>query len=182
MKAFYPISKILFFSLVSLLVSTGGCKKDDDTVPSVQVNIYIYTTDSEFADLNAVGGWIYLTGGVRGIVVYRLSQDEFMAYDRNCTYQPTESTAIIEVEPSGITAIDSSCGSKFLLTDGSVLEGPAPDILKRYQTNFDGNLLRIYNWGSLVPVGFWFVRPIYRYPNIFSLFLRKFFKVNADFI
>ena len=145
MKAIGTISKILFFSIAVLLISTSGCKKDDDTVPSVQVNIYIYTTDAEFADLNAVGGWIYLTGGAQGIVVYRLSQDEFMAYDRNCTYQPTKANAVIVVEQSGITALDNSCGSKFLLTDGSVLEGPAPDILKRYQTNFDGNLLRIYN-------------------------------------
>ncbi|HHZ63903.1 MAG TPA: hypothetical protein EYN38_03225 [Flavobacteriales bacterium] len=145
MKVFGTISKILFFSLAGLLIITNGCKKDEDVVPSVEVNIYIYTTDAEFADLNAVGGWIYLTGGAQGIVVYRLSQDEFMAYDRNCTYQPNESGAIIEVEPSGITAVDNSCGSKFLLTDGSVLEGPAPDILKRYQTSFDGNLLRIYN-------------------------------------
>ena len=144
-KASGTISKILFFSLAVLLTISSGCKKDEDAIPSVQVNIYIYTTDAEFADLNAVGGWIYLTGGVRGIIVYRFSQDEFMAYDRNCTYQPSESDAIIEVEQSGITAIDNSCGSKFLLTDGSVLEGPAPDILKRYETYFDGNLLRIYN-------------------------------------
>ena len=109
------------------------------------MNIYIYTTDAEFADLNAVAGWIYLTGGAKGIVVYRLSQDEFMAYDRNCTYQPSESDAIIEVDQTGIAAVDNSCGSRFLLTDGSILEGPASDILKRYQTTFDGNLLRIYN-------------------------------------
>ncbi|PCH97695.1 MAG: hypothetical protein COB85_02515 [Bacteroidetes bacterium] len=145
MKIIGTLSKILFFSLAVLLLSTSGCKKDEDAVPSVQVNIYIYTTDAEFADLNAVAGWIYLTGGAKGIVVYRLSQDEFMAYDRNCTYQPSESDAIIEVDQTGIAAVDNSCGSRFLLTDGSILEGPASDILKRYQTTFDGNLLRIYN-------------------------------------
>jgi nitrite reductase/ring-hydroxylating ferredoxin subunit len=138
-------SKLLFFSILFLLFLQSGCKKDDDLVPNVPVSISIYTTDPQFNDLNAVGGWIYLTGGSRGIVVYRFSMDEFMAYDRHCTYTPKESCALISVDQSGVIAKDDCCGSQFLLTDGTVLEGPASRPLKQYGTYFNGNLLRIFN-------------------------------------
>ena len=139
-------SKLLFFLMWITILAPLSCKKDDDSVPSVTVNILLSTTDPSFTDLNAVGGWIYLSGGSRGIVVYRLSMGEFMAYDRHCTYKPAESCAKVDVDASGIIAVDACCGSKFLLTDGSVTEGPASIPLKRYQTNFDGNnMLRIYN-------------------------------------
>lgn len=114
-------------------------------MPNVYVNIYIYTTDPEFVNLNAVGGWVYITGGSRGIVVYRNSIEEFMAYDRHCTYEPSNSCARIEVEQSNITAVDSCCGSKFVLTDGSVINGPASLSLKRYPIKLEGNTLHIYN-------------------------------------
>ena len=134
---------IILFALSAIMWS--GCKKDGDAVPNVAVNLVLSTTDVEFNDLNAVGGWIYLIGGSRGIVVYRLSLDEFMAYDRHCTYTPSESCGTIEVDQSGIIAEDPCCGSKFILTDGSVAGDPAEIPLKRYQTSFDGNLLHIYN-------------------------------------
>ena len=140
-------SKVVFFSLAIFISGyIISCKKDaGDVVPDVYVNIYIYTTAPEFISINAVGGWVYITGGSRGIVVYRNSVEEFMAYDRHCTYQPSNSCARIEVEQSNITAVDSCCGSKFVLTDGSVVNGPASLPLKQYQAMLDGNVLHIFN-------------------------------------
>jgi len=137
--------KLAFFLLVLFGLFHLQCKKDEDTIPSVQVNFYLQTTDPEFNSLNAVGGWVYVNGGSRGIVIYRLSMDEFMAYDRHCPYTPSESCAQIDVESSGISALDDCCGSQFLLTDGTVVGGPSTEPLKRYQTYFDGNQLRVYN-------------------------------------
>ena len=140
-----PVTIGLLFLTSIWVLSLTSCKKDDDAVPNVSVNIVISTTDPSYNDLNAVGGWIYLTGGSRGIIVYRYSIDEFMAYDRHCTYEPLESCAIVEVDQSGIIAEDLCCGSQFLLTDGSVIDGPASVSLKLYQTSFDGNNLFVYN-------------------------------------
>ena len=140
-------SKVVFFSLAIFISGyIISCKKDaGDVVPDVYVNIYIYTTDPEFVSINAVGGWVYITGGSRGIVVYRNSVEEFMAYDRHCTYEPSNSCARIEVEQSNITAVDSCCGSKFVLTDGSVASGPASLPLKQYQAKLEGTTLHIFN-------------------------------------
>lgn len=122
-----------------------SCKKDDKTVPNSSVDIYIYTSEPSFLALNAVGGWVYITGGSKGIIVYRKSNTEFTALDRHCTYLPNTACSRVSVDSSNIIAVDTCCGSKFLITDGSVQNGPASMALKQYATSFDGSVLHIYN-------------------------------------
>lgn len=143
--------KTLYLSvlLLSTFVMTlfYACKKDEPNgVPIVSVDIYIYTTSPSFINLNAVGGWDYITGGVRGILVYRKSISEFMAYDRNCTYNSNDACAIVYVDASNIIATDTCCNSKFSIVDGTVLQAPAGMPLKTYNTTFDGSVLHIYNY------------------------------------
>ena len=129
---------------VTLLFS---CKKKEqqEYVPNVPVDIYMYASSPSFVNLNAVGGWLYANGGAKGIVIYRKSNSEFMAYDRNCTYQPNNSCAKVEIDSTSLIAKDNCCGSEFLMTDGSVLKSPASLPLKQYQASFDGNILHIFN-------------------------------------
>jgi nitrite reductase/ring-hydroxylating ferredoxin subunit len=121
------------------------CKKEDKVVPDVPIDIYIYTTDPSFVNLNAVGGWVYITGGSRGIVIYRRTNTEFSTIERHCTYQPENSCARVEVDSSNIILVDHCCGSKFLITDGALQNGPATRPLKLYNNTFDGTVLHIYN-------------------------------------
>ncbi|HEY4800165.1 MAG TPA: hypothetical protein VII99_13880, partial [Bacteroidia bacterium] len=93
---------------------------------------------------NVIGGFAYYNGGSKGILIYRKSQNEFMAYDRNCTYKALDGN-VITVDASGITAADAVCGSQFRVTDGAVNHSPAVNPLKRYQTSFDGTTLHIFN-------------------------------------
>lgn len=131
---------IIFF----ILISFSECKKDKEQVPNVYVDRLVYTTDPAFSPLNAISGWQYFDGGSNGIVVFRKSQNEFMAYDRHCTYKVSEKNQV-RVDASGLMVVDIKCNSKFLLTDGSPNSGPASVPLKRYQTSFDGSVLHIYN-------------------------------------
>lgn len=125
----------------------NSCKKDSQPgqVPNIYVDINIYTTDPLFSNLNPVGGWTYVSGGSKGILVYRKSNTEFMAYERHCPYRPQDPCGQIEVDLTNLQAVDSCCSSKFLLTDGSVTIGPSPFPLKFYQNTFDGNVLHIFN-------------------------------------
>ena len=141
----YSLKILLILIAASAFTCFIRCKKEEDVVPYVGVDIYIAVSDPNFINLNAVGGWVYITGGARGIVVRRQSTAEFNAYDRNCTYKPSGTCARISVESSNIIAVDSCCGSKFLLTDGSVSNPPAVTPLKSYQTAFDGNILHVFN-------------------------------------
>ena len=144
MKTFFKITIVI----IPLLVLFGfwGCRKNtNNTVPAVAVDIYIYTSNPSFINLNAVGGWVYVTGGVRGIIVYKKSTSEFMAYERNCTYQSSNTCATVIVDNTNIIATDTCCHSKFSIYDGSVLQGPAGLPLKQYNTTYDGTAIHIYN-------------------------------------
>ncbi|MES2139430.1 MAG: hypothetical protein V4511_06955 [Bacteroidota bacterium] len=137
-----------FLSLTAfvIVISIAACKKDTNNgVPITPVDIYLYTNNPSFVNLYGVGGWVYITGGVRGILVYRKSPSEFMAYDRNCTYQSSDACATVVVDATNILATDTCCHSKFSMYDGSVTQGPAGLPLKAYNTTFDGNVLHIYN-------------------------------------
>ena len=135
--------------LISMMSSFSGCKDKDQypEIPYAVVNIFIDPNSTMYIELNAVGGWVYLTADPpsRGIIVYRLSQDEFMAYERICPYDPDMASARVEVESSAVTAIDSLCGSRFILTDGQPFKGPATLPLKQYRTYYDGSTLHIFN-------------------------------------
>lgn len=134
----------VFFVLVFVLFSPQ-CKKDEDQIPNAYVNFYIDVTSTQYIGLNNIGGYVYVTGGVRGIIIYRRSFDEFMAYERDCPYQPSNSCALVEVDNSAVMVVDSCCGSQFLLLDGSIIQGPATTMLKQYQTAFDGSTLHVFN-------------------------------------
>lgn len=136
----------LFLGMVFIVIMSISCGDNTELIPNVPVDFTINVTNTQYIELNTVGGWIYLTGGYRGILIYRSSVDEFMAYDRACTYDFELECARIEMESSGIIAVDSCCGSRFIITDGSPLvEGPAYIALKRYQNYFDGEYLHVWN-------------------------------------
>lgn len=135
-------------TLYSMLIfSTISCKDDNknSNIPLVQVNFYLEINDPAYINLQTIGGWEYLSGGSRGIIVYRSSPNEFKAFDRHCTFQPSSTCAIVSVDANNITATDDCCGSSFILTDGSVTKPPANYPLKAYQTSFDGSTLYISN-------------------------------------
>jgi hypothetical protein len=113
-------------------------------VPNVAVNIEINLNDISNADLNLIGGYIYVDGGVRGIIIRRESQNLYKAYDRNCTYQPADAKAIVEVHTTGFYIEDLSCGSTFDLS-GFPTGGPAEFPLKEYSVSLAGDILFIFN-------------------------------------
>jgi nitrite reductase/ring-hydroxylating ferredoxin subunit len=143
-KSFFrPV--LLFLFILFIVLPSQQCKKDEDEIPNAYVSFYIDVTSTQYSGLNNIGGYIYVTGGVRGIIIYRRSTDEFMAYERDCPYQPSNSCALVEVDNSALMAVDSCCGSQFLLLDGSVIQGPSTKMLKHYQTSFDGTTLHVFN-------------------------------------
>ena len=89
---------IRVFTIIILLFLVGCRQTNNNGIPYVQVNIKLYTTDPAFFNLNAVGGWEYINGGSKGILVYRSGIDEFKAYDRHCPYQPSDACSKVAVD------------------------------------------------------------------------------------
>lgn len=135
-----------FFGLAVVLTAITACKKEErGGVPYTLVDIQFNVNNPAYVDIQVPGGWVYISGGSRGIIVYRKSMDEFVALDRHCTYQP-ENVCQVHVDDTQVMARDTvCCGSRFLIIDGSVTQGPAGIALKSYNTTFNGSILRIYN-------------------------------------
>jgi nitrite reductase/ring-hydroxylating ferredoxin subunit len=146
MKSILKYSVIMMF-VAALLSSAWSCNKtvEHESIPNVAVNMYLDISSTMYIELSTIGGYVYVTGGYKGIIIYRVSPEDFVAYDRGCPFDPTLACARIEMDPSGITLTDSCCGSNFSVLDGSIIKGPATQPLKRYHTQFDGQMLRVWN-------------------------------------
>lgn len=136
--------QILFLFLLGSIIS---CKKNKiNPVPSIPFDITIYLNLPSYSALESVGSWVYVNGGSKGIVVYRKSVDEFVAFDRHSPANDGLCEFPLTTNPDNFLQLDDSCtNAAFSLYDGSIISGS--DIgLRQYQTFWDGsNGLRIYN-------------------------------------
>ena len=131
---------------VLLVPVTSGCNDSDDgnQIPFVIVEEIINLNNFEFLPLRTLGGTVTINAGVRGIIIYRESNTVYRAFESNCTYQPQNACADVEVDESRLFLIDPCCGSKFDF-QGLPIEGPAFVPLLEYSTSLSGNTLRISN-------------------------------------
>jgi len=140
--------KRLSISLLLLsLVVVFSCNKNQNRVPYVPIDLYLNITLPSYSNLNVIGGWVYVSGGSKGLIVYRQTADTFMVYDRHCTYDVNAACDPASVDSTNL-AISCDCdGSQYQLYDGAVINGPATYALQQYQSSFDdlANTLHIYN-------------------------------------
>ncbi|MBE0639774.1 MAG: hypothetical protein IH598_14745 [Bacteroidales bacterium] len=145
----------LVVGLTGLLLLTACNNDDDPPIQTGYVNITIYPNSTEYISLNSPGGYAYINANEpsRGILVYRLTLEDFKAFERTPTYKP-DSCCILDpvricskviVDESSLFVVDTCSGSKWLIIDGTVQNGPATYPLVPYQTFYDGFSLRIYN-------------------------------------
>ena len=146
-KAERDFMRILKNSIWVGLFLISGCGRElmDDFIPitafpDIVLNLSLPSQNS----LQVDGGYLQLSsGGVRGIIVYRVSSSTYMAYERTCSFRPNEACATVDVHSSGLFMIDTCCGSTFSFTDGSPTGSPAWRPLNRYRTQVSGVTLTI---------------------------------------
>lgn len=129
--------------LFAVLLTSARCNRNR-FIPYIPVDFEINLNLPAYQPLTAVSGWITVSGGSRGIIIYRLNQDEFIAYDRHSTYN-VDAACQVAVEEDNILITDPCSGSQWVITDGSVATGPAELPLQRYQTFWSPPILRIVN-------------------------------------
>lgn len=144
------IKKIKIISMVLICLLAVACKKkakqtSDNNVPYTPVNLTIYPNDPLNFKIQTPGGWMYFSGGVSGIVVYRKTATEFVALDRTSTFDPNNINARVKVQSDSFTCKDTISGSKWQIVDGAVMNGPATYPLRMYGSSYDGTTLRIIN-------------------------------------
>jgi nitrite reductase/ring-hydroxylating ferredoxin subunit len=136
-------------SLMALmfLMLLGSCEPQmtDDSIPWLPFpEVVLDLSFPVNQSLRVDGGLLEIdNAGVRGIIVYRVSGNTFRAYERNCSFQPNEAGATVNIHSSNLYLIDHSCGSSFSLADGIPSGGPAWRPLRQYRTVFANNTVTI---------------------------------------
>lgn len=138
---------ILITSLAAL--PAGACKRDqpNNFLPNVAFEVFLVLSEPSNFPLQAPGGWIYSTGGVRGLLVYRTTigtgANDFTALDRACPTHFDQACGRVEMEPDDLYARCPCDGELFLAIDGTPTTGNRA--LLPYNRTFDGVILRIWN-------------------------------------
>lgn len=144
-------------ALLCTFMILSGCGDKDENSPIAPVDITLDPNSTIYQGLNIPGGWLYLneSDGViypsRGIIVYRLTMDQFLAFERTPPYKPdsccstsgTNCTRLIVEDDTFV--VDTCTNSTFLLIDGSPFEGPARRNLWQYVAEYDGYLLYVHD-------------------------------------
>jgi len=159
--------KLHLLILIALLPLLHGCQKypENPYRPLLPYQITIYPNTMQYQDLNFVSGWVYITSDVestsRGIIVYRVSNNEFLAYDRippnepdACTDSQGNTTRLVVDFPF---VVDRCNNAYYNILNGQIIirepdmvpnfptDGTVVYPLIQYHTNYDGSKLTITN-------------------------------------
>lgn len=130
---------LLGLSSAALAVSycLGGCQpmNNGPTAPT-NVNFTLDLTNPAYSALNSNGGYIY-NGGV---IVARTVAGSYVAVSQYCTH----AGGTVNYNSSSNDFYCPVHGS-FFSTNGSVISGPAPSALVKYNTSLSGTSLRVYS-------------------------------------
>lgn len=130
--------------LVACALVTSSCEPQlQNEIPYAFVEIDINLNDTEYLDLNLEGGYVYILGGVRGIILYRAGEEEYRAFERNSPVNPMAACSTIDVDASGLFMVDP-CHNVFFDFDGFPISGNSFPMIQ-YSTILDRNWLYIRN-------------------------------------
>lgn len=158
-----------FFIAVVALFVVQSCENypENPNRPKTPFSFSIYPNTIQYQALNVTSGWIYLTSEVestsRGIIVYRQSENEFLAYDRlppnepdACTDSQGNTTRMVVDFPY---VVDRCNNAYYNILNGQIIVNEQFDMIPnfpttgvtiypliQYHTTYDGNKLTVYNW------------------------------------
>jgi uncharacterized protein YuzB (UPF0349 family) len=140
------MKRIVFILL--LMFTIGGCDRCNRSqlLPEVSFAFTININEPSYFDLSVATGYLYFDGGTVKLIIYRINQEEFNVYDARSTHNPDD-PCICVVDDDHVFIKDPCGDSKWLLTDGTIVEGSASQNLLQYNYTFDSatGVLYFYN-------------------------------------
>ena len=134
--------------LVAFVLLAACGKRESCDVPIGITNFKIEPNAAYYGGLNNVGGYMYFTGGYRGVIVVRLAYDQFVAFERACPIDKTVGVEVMEGEDGWGSALLECpvCHTQFITNaDGMPLDGGATTCpLYQYSTTYSGGELWVY--------------------------------------
>jgi len=130
-----------------LIAAFGSCTSDpsDDPIPPASFPDKVLNLNlPDNIALRSKGTSKALNDiGVRGVIVYCVDIGIYRAYERNCSFQPNEACATVNIDLSTLFMTDPCCGSNFDFNTGMPSGGAAWRPLRQYRTTFNGTDLII---------------------------------------
>ena len=146
-------AKLHLLILIGLLPFLHGCTpiQQNPNRPILLSPITIYPNTLQYQELNFISGWLYITADVestsRGIIVYRQSETEFLAYDR---MPPNEPDACTDSHGNTTRMVVDFLNGQIIIREPDMIpsfptDGTAVYPLIQYHTSYDGSRLTITN-------------------------------------
>ena len=136
------------FALLTVFVLTASCDRcrNEQLLPVLNFSYTININEPAFFDFTVVTGFLYYDAGNVKLIIYLSEIDEFKIYDARSTHNPTD-PCICRVTDDEAFIEDPCSESKWLLSDGSLVNGPAAQSLLTYDYTFDAatGILHFYN-------------------------------------
>lgn len=111
----------LYILFAFFIVSCSNSDDNNPNLPDVAVNKTLYLNNPSNNDLLFAGGYVEISGGIKGIVVYRGNNDTFYAYDLACPHLPVDQCGKMVIE-DGIFMVCTCDDTKFALALGGILK------------------------------------------------------------
>ena len=123
---------------LALTYCFGGCQPGMNSFPTAPSNVdfTLDLTNSANTALNTNGGYVYHGG----VIVARTTGGTFVAVSQYCTH--AGGTVVYE---SRVNEFYCPVHGSVFSTNGSVVNGPAPTALVKYNTSLAGTSLRVFS-------------------------------------
>lgn len=138
--------KVLLLLSFFILFSCTKEVQNNDILPVVMVSETVDLNLPEFINLQVPGGFAYMSGGIKGIIIYNVNGTQFKAFERSCPHLAPASCTQMTVE-NGIKMVCSCDNSEFNILNGAPLTSGIAYFAREYLvTNINGSVLRITNF------------------------------------
>lgn len=141
---FFCMKRIIF--LLFSLALCCACKNDNKCNTSIgDARCTIDLRNANYTALTHPGGYVYITGGYRGIVVICNSLSDYVAFDRTC---PCDNNSRVEMSKEWAGLLECpTCHTTFNPQSYGYPfdDGATSCPLNRYNTILDGTILYISN-------------------------------------
>lgn len=149
------MKKSLFIILSLAIGILACCKKNRATelIPTGPVNLTIDLNLPSYTRLRYPGEFIFLDGGIKGVLLVHDFDDKWYAFERTCAFEPLNLCSTLQIDTQGLAircgeiinkAYQKCCDSKYTYA-GFPTNGPAQGPLARYNVSRLGNVVSIYN-------------------------------------
>ncbi len=136
--------RLIWTILLLACLPLSSCRDTPGVIPYVDVNVDLNLGLPAYNSLNFPGNWLYISGGSRGLIVYRYTLDEFVVLDRHATFD-VGAGCQCTLSEDGYTILDPCSDSQWYIFDGSIIQGPTTAPLERYTTTWIPPVLSIQN-------------------------------------